>query len=304
MIVLVVFLTGGSNTTGGGNSLLYGVACAGAEQKGVKRIVSLAPSITETLFALGLGENVVGVTNYCKYPPEVAEKKKTGGYYDTNYEAIMYLKPDLVMLLSVNTKAERYLKKIKIKTLSVDQSNVQGILKSVFVIGAECGVEARAREIVRKLQYRINLVSEKTKSLKHRSVLVVVGKKVSSKCFKEVCVAGEGTFLGELICLAGGVNACRGLNLPYPVVSAEGLLRLQPDVIIDIAPETGSNNDALKEKYYRQWRSFTALKAVKNNSVHIVSDDFAAVPGPRFILFLEQMQQMVHPEAGVSINEQ
>ncbi len=259
------------------------------------RIISLSPSITETLFALDLGKKIVGVTKFCTYPPAALKKSKVGGYYDPNYEAIIALKPDLVVLLTSHRKSEQYLKRLNLNLLVVNHENISGIMDSIKTMGVACGAEDRAAQIADKIRKKMRRVREKTKSLPRPRVLVAVDRNVSSGSFKELCVSGRGTFYDEMLGLAGGVNAYDGPDVQYPVLSAEGLISIDPDIIIEMIPD-------LKEKkldqktILNQWETLPYLKAVKNSSVYICSQPFSAVPGPRFILILEEMLKAIHPE--------
>jgi iron complex transport system substrate-binding protein len=269
----------------------------GQAARGVpSRIVSLAPSITEVLFALSLGDRVVGVTRFCDHPPEARRRAKVGGYYDPSYEAIVGLRADLVVLLPEHEGPRAYLAELGIETLAVGNTTTAGILDAIAAVGSRCGAEAEAGRIVADIRARLARVAERTRGLPKARVLVSVGRAMGSGSLKDVYVAGEGTLYDEAISLAGGENACRGGGAKYPKLSAEGVLLIDPDVIVDIVADLkaeGSTEDAV----LADWRSVPGARAVKEGRVHLISEVYAVRPGPRFILLVEDLARTLHPEA-------
>lgn len=263
-------------------------------QEVTSRIVSLSPSITECLFALGLGDRVVGVTNYCDYPPEALTRSKVGGYYDLNLEAIVALRPDLVVCMPEHADYLSDLERLDLSHLTVDHRKVEAILESLTTLGRTCGVPERAKALVRDIRQRMRTVQERVIDRRHPSVLVCVGRNMGSATIDDVYLAGHAGFYDEMITLAGGTNAYQG-ELAFPVVTREGLLRLKPEIIIDMVadlPESGlTETDVLQ-----QWNSLPDLPAVRQGRVFLFTDDFVVVPGPRFIQILEKMAAVIHPE--------
>lgn len=260
-----------------------------------QRIISLAPSITEVLFALGLGDRVVGVTNFCDYPVEARSKEKVGGYYDTSYETILALESDLVIMLPEHEKQKKYLEKLGIPILVVDQRDTQGIIKSIITIGQACGNEKKARDVVSDINTRMDHIKKRTWGLPRPKVLICVGRTMGSETLEDIFISGRKGFYNEITTLAGGINAYEGHEIRYPTVTGEGITRLNPDVIIEIIPdlpERGLN----EEKVKKEWDLLPGVDAVKNGRVYIFGQDYVATPGPRFILILEQMAKAIHPE--------
>ena len=129
---------------------------------GYERIVSLAPSITEDLYTLGLMDRVVGVTRFCDYPPEALDKTKIGGYTDPNYEAIIALKPDLIIMLAEHEEPRKRLGKLGFDIVSVNHKSIEGILESIEAIGDACGVLPKAKAVTKHLMERMERIQEKT----------------------------------------------------------------------------------------------------------------------------------------------
>ncbi len=265
-----------------------------------RRIVSMAPSITETLYELGLGHRVVGVSRNCKYPPEV-EKLKTlkkmgdvGGYYDPNFEAVLALKPDLVIMLEEQAQSLPGLAKLNLETLVVCHKTVEGILESFRTIGRVCGKGPEGQRMERAFRDRLSRIKDRTRMFARPRVLIVLDRILDCGHLADVYVAGVDDYFDRIIELAGGQSAYRQRGVRYPVVSPEGILRLNPDVIVELVP-----SDKLR-KIGRQailddWKDVGTVAAVKNHRLLIFAQDYARVPGPRFIHLVEDLARALHP---------
>ena len=260
-----------------------------------ERIISLSPSITETLFALKLGEKVVGVTRFCNYPEETEEIMEVGGYLDLNYEAVVALKPDLVILLPEHEKAKSYLKELKIKYLEVDNKTVSDILGTIKTIGDTCSAKNEATKLLTSIDATIAKIHETTKDLKNTTTLISIGRTLDATKLKDVYIAGLPTYFNELIEMAGGVNAFKNNKIAYPMISSEGLIHLNPQVIIELSAGLNTSN-LTKEIILKAWSSISSVEAVKNNRVVILSSDYISIPGPRFVLLLKDLVKSIHPE--------
>ncbi|MFC1541465.1 ABC transporter substrate-binding protein [Candidatus Latescibacterota bacterium] len=256
------------------------------------RIISLAPNITETLFALGLGDRVVGVTRFCKYPEEALKIEKVGGLIDPNYEAIILLKPDLVFLLPEHENAQKYLDELGLKTVVVHNRVIEEILGTITTIGEICSVKDKARELVSELESKMNTIRNKTLNAGRPRVMISVGRSFGGGKLNEVTISGKNTFYDELITYAGGINVYEKHDISFPVVSKEGILYLNPEIIIEMIPSTEVSEDMI----IKEWESVADVEAVKNKRVYAFKQDYAIIPGPRFILFLEDLARTLHPE--------
>src|SRR6266852_7265190 len=146
------------------------LALAGALAAQPKRIVSTAPSVTETLFALGLGDRVIGVSTYCHYPPEAASRQRIGTYLRPNVEAIAALRPDLVILQSMPNGAGSQLARMKLNVLEVNHGNLESLLAAIQTIGARCGVGDRASQLVSQMRSRLDAIRKRTAGAPRRSL--------------------------------------------------------------------------------------------------------------------------------------
>jgi iron complex transport system substrate-binding protein len=262
------------------------------------RIVSLAPNITETLFALGLGDRVAGVTRFCTYPPEAENRPRVGGFLDINFEALAALRPDLVILLPEHDEIRKKLEGLQIKTMTVHNRIVRDIFSTIRAIGDTCGVSARADSLARDMETRMESVRKRTESLPKPRVLVIIERKVGGGTPGAVYVAGPHTSFDEMIRLAGGFNAYRGPEITYPEISVEGIIRLNPEVILDIIPTLGELGFT-EERAREDWKSLRTVSAVKTNRIFILCDNALVIPGPRFIEGLEKIAGIIHgPDDG------
>ena len=260
-----------------------------------RRIVSMAPSITETLYALGLGDRVVGVSRFCEYPPAAREKPTVGGYYDPNLEALVTLRPDLVIMLKEQAKSMPAIQKLNLETLVVNQQTIEGTIDSFRAIGRRCGRGPEGRALARQFQQRLDWIRAKTAGLQRPRVLFVLDRTFSSSHLADIYVAGADDFFDTIIELAGGQNACRVRSVRNPVVAPEGIMRLDPDVIVDLA-----QTEVLKKRNPQairaDWNELAMVKAVRDGRVLIFDKSNAFIPGPRLIQSVEDLARALHPE--------
>lgn len=256
------------------------------------RIVAMAPSLTETLLALGLEDRVVGVTRYC---PEVVGAVTVGGYFDPSYEAILALDPDLVVVMQSHDELHRRLGDLGLDTLRVDQHDVDGILASVETIATRCGVEQRGRELAGGLRQALGEVAAAVDGLHRPRVLVVVGREPGGGRVGALWAAAGDTFYDDVIGLAGGVNAISTSVIRYPELSREGLIAVDPDIILDVIADGGARGVSL-EAAASDWSDLHDLRAVKDSRVHVLMQDFVVIPGPRIIDTVRAFAGHLHPE--------
>ena len=261
-----------------------------------KRIVSMAPSITEVLFALGVGDRLVGDTRYCDYPAEAKKVAKIGGYMDPNYEAIVAQRPDLVVLLDSHKEAIERLQRMHIATLAVPHETVKDILDAITTIGDACGVPEKAKALREDLTRRTEAVRRAIAGKPRPRVLVCIGRDTDSGKLAGMYMAGRNDYYNEIIETAGGVNAYEGREVAFPQISAEGVIQIAPDVIIDLVAFVKSDSKT-EDAIVKQWQQLKPVKAVRNGRVHVIVGTQALRPGPRYILFLEEVARILHPEA-------
>ncbi|HKP86775.1 MAG TPA: cobalamin-binding protein [Blastocatellia bacterium] len=245
-----------------------------------QRIVSLAPSVTETLFALGLGDRVVGVTSYCDYPPEAAEKEKVGDTLRPSIERIVALKPDLVVASTASQLEQfvRDLDKVGIPVYVSNPRDLEGVLRSIGMIGDITRAGDRAEGLTGDMRARVNAIESRMAGIKQRpKVLFVLG-------VEPLITVGGASFINEMISRAGGDSVSAGLDAEYPTFSLETAVASRPEVIFFQA-----GGEKLPE-----WLKGTP--AARSGRVFHIDDNLLLRPGPRIVDGLEQMASRIHPE--------
>tara|TARA_R110001606_G_scaffold361754_7_gene515408 strand:- start:331112 stop:332023 length:912 start_codon:yes stop_codon:yes gene_type:complete len=260
-----------------------------------QRIISISPSITETLFALGLGNNVVAVTDYCDFPAEVNTLPKVGGFVNPNLETIITLEPDLVILLANQQRVVEQLQQLNIPTLPVLNTTLDDIKRTIAVIGQRTQHQQQAEQLLNKINQKIAFIAEKTKGLARPTVMITMGHSIDAEHMKQVFIAGQHDFYNDLISLAGGQNVYQALQPSVPSLSVEGIMQLNPQIIVDIYPEADDHNSDLKH-VLQQWYGLKYVDAIKNNRIHLIEQNYATIPGPRIFLLLDQLARLIHPE--------
>lgn len=260
-----------------------------------ERIISLAPSITETLFALELGDKLVAVTDYCDYPPAAQSLPSVGGYTDTSLEAILNQKPDLVIMLQGQQKLRQQLHQLGIRTHSLNNSHLSDIEAAIASIGQVTGHQKQARALLADIQQKKQQLQAKIQSVPPVRTLISIAHYVHSDQLETVYIAGQHDFYNDLLTLAGGINVYQDSRVKVPSISKEGVIRMNPDVIIDIFPEADDHQSDM-DLVMKQWQQLESVNAVKSGRVHILQRDYASIPGPRIIQLLEDFARVLHPE--------
>lgn len=264
------------------------------------KIVSLAPSVTEVLFELGLGDKLVGVTRFCRYPPEAKSIHAVGGFYDVSPEHVALLKPTRVFALTESGSTSEALRRAGISVREVDHTSVTGIRESIQTIARECGVDERAQ--VRLAQLRRLEEEVRARCLRGgpqatpRRTLVVVGRTREGNTSSGLYISGRDGFYSDVLTMVGAINVNTQSTVAVPAVSKEGLLTLNPEVVVEIV----NVDDVFDEQNAMAlWNSFPNLAAVRDKKVFLLHDDFASVPGPRYILLAQKLSGLLcrdHPE--------
>jgi iron complex transport system substrate-binding protein len=254
------------------------------------RIISVAPAITEILFALGAGDQVVGDTTYCNYPEAAKAKPKIGGFTTPNVEAILALRPDQVVMTKTRPDVAQKLRSTGIDVLEVQPENLSGIYESIQLISEKIGAPARGQMLIQSIEKELQEAAARPAIGPKPKVLFIVGRTPGTVL--DLSVAGSGTYLSELIGLAGGENVFADTSVPYPQVSMEEVIRRNPDVIIDMG-HSEMLNEAQKENVKQLWKKYSFLSAVKNNNVFPISADYFVTPGPRVVRAVRDIRKMI-----------
>jgi len=254
------------------------------------RIVSLAPNLTEILFALGLGEKVVAVSSDSDYPPEAANKNKVGTFWQPNTEAIIASKPDLIITecFEQQKSVAVTLHRLGYRVLPLKIESIEAMLVAILYIGDATGTQNRASQLVDDITNRLDNLRSKLAGTNKVKVLWVVQA-------EPLRVAGRNTFLNELIELARGENAIGPTIQQYPPIGTEELLACGAETIIQSAMGV-SNIPEQQQAAERFWSKWLTLPAVRNNRIYVIDPDTTLRLGPRLCQGLELVVRCLHPE--------
>jgi iron complex transport system substrate-binding protein len=276
-------------------AFLFALAALAFGAQPPQRIVSTAPSITEMLYALGLGDRVVGVTNYCHYPPEAKLKPKIGDYTSPNLEAIAALRPDLVILQTNPVRLADRLHALKLTTLEINQDDIAALYNSIRVVGAATGMEAQAAKLIDSIRGKLAQIRAQAAPLPRTRAMFVIGR--TPNRLDGLVIVGKATYLNEIIETAGGENVFRDAPSQYPNVSLEEVLSRNPQVIVDMGDmaDTVNVTPAHQREVVDLWQRMGTLAAVKQHRVFAVASDIFVVPGPRIVNAAQAFLAMLHP---------
>ncbi|MEW6069103.1 MAG: helical backbone metal receptor [Candidatus Thermoplasmatota archaeon] len=252
-------------------------------------IVSIAPSCTEILFALGLGDKVVGVTTYCDYPPEATTKEKVGGYATVNIEKVVSLQPDLVLATGgLQKKFVENLATLNITTIALYPHTLDEVLQNIRLVGLVTNTSHYAEILVQNLETRIYNITSKTS--------VLTDDKKVSIYYEMWCgpyyTAGPGTFVNDLIIKSGGMNIGGTATTEWPTLTEEFIITSNPQVIITtkMNDPVGGTPEAIKNR-----TGWNVIEAVKHDRVYLVDGNLFERPGPRLVDGLELLAKLLHP---------
>jgi iron complex transport system substrate-binding protein len=267
--------------------LLLSACRSGApETAGVRRVVTLTPSHTEIAFALGRGDRVVGVSDWCAYPPDATKKPRVGGLVDPNLERILALRPDLVVLDSDPVGLGTRLRDAGVRTLVLRSESLADLDRAIDRLGEALGARGAAGRLRRSVARDLEAVKSRVRGLPRPKVLVVADRRPGHVV--DVYAVGKKSFLSELIETAGGTNVLADVDHGAVALSTESLLAEAPDVIFDATRDPAGTSP---------WRALGTIPAVRTGRIHDFSDPAFTIPGPRVGRAAERLARQLHPEA-------
>jgi iron complex transport system substrate-binding protein len=255
-----------------------------------RRIVSTLPSATETLFALGVGKEVVGVSAYCRFPKEALSLPKVGSYMKPNAELIAALRPDLVIVEKTALTLVERLSALGVQCVELKIGSLEDIYSMIEAVGSAVGFTHRAESLNKRIRTRLEMLRSETSSNRNRpSVLLIVGR--TPGLLTNLVAAGPSTYLNELLEIAGGQNALQSSSPTYPHISLETVMHLNPKVILDAsAMREAGQTSLLEENIKEAWLAHTELTAVKTGLVFALSSQILVTPGPRVAEAVEEIR--------------
>ena len=267
----------------------FALCAAGADVP--QRIVSLSPDLTEMLYGVGAFHRVVGVSNYETYPPEAAKLPSLGQLHNPNFERLTALRPDLVVINNAQAPFfEDTLKELGLRVLKTSNRSIPEVLASMIAIGHATGNDSEAAGLVAATRDALDRIARKTARLPKPRVVLIVNRTPGT--LRDLSTATEGSFLAELVEIAGGHIVAPPAPSGYRRLAKEDLLAIDPDIILDFihGPQSRFAGDPVEA-----WREMPELKAVRGHRIHGVSEDFVPHASQRIVQTAELFAKLIHP---------
>ena len=276
--------------------LLLGLEVASADETRSasvpRRIVAIAPNTAEMICDLGACASIVGVSKFCVHPMELKTRTQVGGLYDPDLEGIIALRPDLLVTRGKHDSLERLAEQLKISIYHDETDSLDGIERTVRELGALLERREQAEVVVREFRNRLKTIKRRTAGGKKVRVMLTVSR--NPERLTNILTTGRGTFLDEMINIAGGENVFGDVDMRYPEVSVESIIARQPDCIIELMPEIDVAANA--KQLHEQWAQLSMIPAVKNRRVYFLNDENSQIPSPRYTEFIEKVSRLLHPD--------
>jgi iron complex transport system substrate-binding protein len=263
-----------------------------------RRVVSMGPNLTETIFALGSGDHVVGVTDFSNYPPEVKTLPKVGGYINPNLERITALRPDLVIVRGKYEKVDKYCRSRGIRIVHINMDSLVSIYQGIKEVGRIFDKREKAQAVCRTIRNQLEKVSRKAARYPRQKVFVCLGRAPGS--LSSIYTAGGPSFVTEILSVAGGENIFEDVKQPYPEASKESLIRRSPEVILEM--RAGEKiSESRRRQIVNDWKILRGVPAITKERIYVLTEDFLLVPGPRVGIaarfLLETLQAEIQSES-------
>lgn len=257
-----------------------------------QRVISQVPSITEILFALGQGERIVGVSTYCRFPPEALQKPKVGGLHDSDLEKMLVLRPDWIALFAGQDKIGDVLSRNGCQVFYCSVETISELFKVIIEMGRVFDVSSQAENLVSSISSELKVIGEKCVQVPRKKVLYVVGREPGS--LKQLYGVGHGSFLEEMMQLVGGDNCLSPQLGRYPVLSREALILANPEVILDAG---ASPAEISGKNMPPEWESLASVQAVRDRHVIPFDDPHISIPGPSIAESARKLAVLIHGES-------
>lgn len=257
-----------------------------AEDAAPRRVVSLAPSVTEIVFALGAGDRLIGVSAHCDYPEAAKAIDRVGTFLQPNLEVILAKRPDLVIAVPSpeNRSAVEKLVELGLRVRVVRPEKVEEVLDAIGVIAGDLGMRSTGDALVAKIRADLAALRARVAGVERRKVLMVVGR-------RPLIAAGAGTYQDELLEMAGGANVAAASSEAWPHLSIERVIVSAPEVIIDTGMDEREGAGARAF-----WEPYATIPAVRNGRLVVGGGYDLLRPGPRMVRTLETLVRAIHPE--------
>lgn len=259
-----------------------------------QRIVAVVPAVTEMLFAIGAGPQVVGVSSFARYPALVESLPRVGALVDPDVEQILSLEPDLVVLYSSQTDAIEQMSRAGINVLPYSHGGIRDVTEMLRELGRRTGQADKAHAVVSSIESMLTAVAVRVSSRAKPRVLLVIGRDPDT--IRNVYASGGIGFLHEMITAAGGENVFAHINREAVQPTSEGILGIAPEVIVEVRAEGMLSPDKVSEQR-NVWQRLSSIPAVRRRRVYFLTGNDLIMPGPRLAQATERLARVLHPTA-------
>ncbi|UCE60041.1 MAG: ABC transporter substrate-binding protein [Phycisphaerales bacterium] len=268
-----------------------------AERSGPQRIITIAPNSAEIICALGACKRIVGVSKFCTYPAELQRRPRVGGLFDPDIERMVALRPDLVVLRGRSDAVENLCRRLKTPIYMDQTDTLPGIETCIIELGEKLSLQPRAQELLKQFRIRLAAIRDRVADRPRPRVLLTISRQPDKMA--DILTTGKGTFLDQMLDVAGGVNVFGHLDMTYPQVSAESIIAQRPEVIIELMPEVDLT-EALRRQILAQWSKLGSVLAVARKRIHFVADENCLIPSMRYVEIIEKVSKLLHPEEEIA----
>jgi iron complex transport system substrate-binding protein len=268
------------------------MAPGGVEDAGTSRIVSMVPSLTETFFEIGAGEQLVGVSEFCRYPESARKLPSVGGFLNPSIEKILALQPGVVVISDSQNAFSHKLTELGIFSVTVRTDSLSDVYSSIRLAGALAHRQGKAEVLAARLQHGMKSLKDEWSTASQPRVLVVVGRQPGA--LQGMYAAGQNSYLGELLAVVNAHNVAPAGSLPYVPITKEQIVSANPAVIIDTSLGEAGENPAIREAHRRAWRQLSVIDAVRSGRIHYLTDPRMTIPGPGIVTTAETVARLVH----------
>ncbi len=258
------------------------------------RIISLVPAMTEMLFAIGAGDAVVGVSSYDHYPPEVNTRTRVGALVDPDYERILSLRPDLVIVYGTQNDLVSRLTQANIPFFSYEHAGLADITSTMRALGDRIGHSTEANRETDRIQTGLADIRRRVAGQSRPKTILVFEREAGS--IRGAFASGGIGFLHDMLETAGGANVFADVQRQSVQFTAEMLLARAPEVILELRPSNGWSAERLARER-EVWKAFASVPAVRTNRIYIFDDDSMMQPGPRVVESVRRMADALHPRS-------
>lgn len=254
------------------------------------RIVSLVPAVTEMLYAIGAGPQMIGVSSFDKYPPEVEKLPKLGGLIDPDIERILRLKPDLVIVYGAKSEVAIQLERAKIGAFRYESGNLANVTATIRALGERLGRHAEAEAEARRIEHELDAIRARVASQPRLRTLLIFGREAGS--LRGIYASGGVGFLHDMLTIAGGDDVFADVKRENVQISAEQLLTRAPEAIVELHGALTPQTMAAERSV---WQQLPAVPAVKNNRIYLLGSELITIPGPRIVEGTRMIAEALHP---------